>query len=216
MATLILAGGRSSRMGRDKALIPIHGTPMIRRVYDVADQCHPPVYVISPWGDRYRPVLPDACRFIHEENGPGFSRADRPGPLVGFYSGFRHILEEPSGDGNAWILLLACDLPKLQPGIIRTWQAQLTTASGSTIAALPTHPTKGWHPLCGFYHPRGLSSLADFLASGGRSFQQWLCPSTSEQGSGRIQPLSCPDTTLLFNCNSPEDLATVMTEASSF
>lgn len=232
-------------MGRDKALILVHGIPMIRRVYDVAVQCCPPVYVISPWGDRYRPVLPASCRFIPElaeglinvshcysndqsltgvirqpkGNGPLQQlevegvEAERPGPLVGFYQGLQHILAEQTDADSNWVLLLACDLPNLQPDRIKVWQAQLSTLSTDTIAALPTHPTKGWQPLCGFYHRRCLPSLANVLTAGGRSFQRWLRPGINGGINGvemdKIYPLKCPDPSMLFNCNSPEDLATV-------
>ncbi|NEQ95854.1 MAG: molybdenum cofactor guanylyltransferase [Cyanothece sp. SIO2G6] len=234
MVALILAGGRSSRMGQDKALIPVHGIPMIRRVYDVAVQCSPPVYVISPWGDRYRPVLPDACRFIPELAAQRIDNNDtsltgvaldkdskvgqeeyRPGPLIGFYQGFRHILmDHQMSSDEGWLLLLACDLPQLRPDVMQKWQTQLSTTSPSTIAALPTHARKGWQPLCGFYHYRCLSSLADFLASGGQSFQQWFrLTKVDDQASQRIQALPCPDSTMLFNCNSPKDLANIVEDS---
>ena len=36
---IILAGGKSSRMGQDKALIPWQNIPMLKRVYKVANKC---------------------------------------------------------------------------------------------------------------------------------------------------------------------------------
>ena len=39
LVALILAGGKSSRMGQDKALIPWKNMPMLERVYQVANKC---------------------------------------------------------------------------------------------------------------------------------------------------------------------------------
>ena len=238
-ATLILAGGQSSRMGQDKALIPIQGIPLIRRVYEVARACSPPVYVISPWCDRYCPILPPACRFItehqHQTGEPMRDRPRSPGPLFGFYQGLTHIQTQSDVE---WVLLLACDLPNLHLATLQSWrdslsgqsepsqstsgqfasgqseprQSEAETSEAETfqatsepcsdlvIAALPTHATKGWHPLCGFYHRRCLSSLKSFVETGGRSFQRWLV-----NESVRSLPVSDPQ--ILFNCNTPDDLA---------
>ena len=39
VSTLILAGGRSSRMGEDKALLRINGQPLLTKIYDLAQEC---------------------------------------------------------------------------------------------------------------------------------------------------------------------------------
>jgi molybdenum cofactor guanylyltransferase len=75
LSIIILAGGRSSRMGQDKATIEIDGVPMLRRIYDVVASCQnldsvahiAPIYVITPWAEKYRPILPLTCQFIVEQ-----------------------------------------------------------------------------------------------------------------------------------------------------
>jgi len=191
VAAIVLAGGASTRMGCDKALIDIAGQPLLRRVCDVASQCCEVVYVVSPRSAQYQPLLPPRCQTVPEAIAPG---ADPPGPLVGFAQGLAQVQQD-------WVLLLACDLPNLQASILQSWRAQLPTVPPDTIALLPRHP-KGWEPLCGFYRRCCLADLQAFIAQGGRSFQQWFA-TRSVQAINRNAPIN-PQ--MLVNCNQPEDL----------
>ncbi|MGB3494003.1 MAG: NTP transferase domain-containing protein [Elainellaceae cyanobacterium] len=238
-STLILAGGRSSRMGQDKSLIEIDGTPMLRRVYDVAAACTRDVWVVTPWAERYRAILPSDCCWIHEIAPPEAARFDTAhsgdiltnalslgaeehitdpsglpaletsvstensslmqGPLVGFAQGLEFLVSQ--GYAADWVLLLACDLPRLRAEVLKDWMAELDTIDADTMAAMPHH-SNGWEALCGFYRSACLPNLKSFIDSGGRSFQRWL----------RSQPvhlLDVPDTTMMINCNTPEDLENV-------
>ncbi|WP_448570452.1 molybdenum cofactor guanylyltransferase [Trichothermofontia sp.] len=190
-AAIVLAGGDSTRMGRDKALIEIGGKPLLRRVCEVASQCCAVVYVVSPRSAQYQPLLPPRCQTVQEAIAPG---ADPPGPLVGFAQGLAQVQQD-------WVLLLACDLPHLQASVLQSWIAQLPTVPPDTIALLPRHP-KGWEPLCGFYRRTCLADLQQFIAQGGRSFQQWLA-TRSVQAIDQVHAVN-PE--MLRNCNYPEDL----------
>jgi molybdenum cofactor guanylyltransferase len=182
---IILAGGRSQRMGRDKALVLWEGMPMLQRVYGVAVECGVPVYVITPWRDRYQDILPLDCQWLAESQ-PG------TGPLVALAQGLAQL------DGD-WIWLLACDLPQLDAEILRSWIDRLKLLPASTLACVPRQ-TLGWEPLCGFYRREARSTLDEFLARGGRSFQQWL-PHIE------VEPISVGESEaqMLRNCNTPED-----------
>lgn len=189
LSAIILAGGQSSRMGQDKALIPLQGVPLLRRVCKVALQCTSEVYVVTPWPDRYQDILPDACRLLQEVALLGETAPH--GPLVGFAQGLAQVKTD-------WVLLLACDLPQLQVKVLQNWATQLEKTDKNVIALLPRHP-KGWEPLCGFYRRQCLPMLTQFINEGGRSFQSWLAQHP-------VQELMIQDTQLLFNCNTPSDL----------
>lgn len=204
LCAIILAGGRSSRMGQDKALLPVNGTPMLRQVYDVAVQCTPEVWVVTPWRDRYATILPESCRWVdetplarHGGGGEPFHDAFH-GPLVGFCQGLEHLLTV-NPTLPTWILLLACDLPRLEVEVLQQWMQGLSTVEPSVLAVLPKQ-THGWEPLCGFYRTSCLPDLQQFIAEGGRSFQRWLA-------SRPVQPLTVSDAEMLTNCNTPADLA---------
>ncbi|MBD2610827.1 MAG: molybdenum cofactor guanylyltransferase [Nostoc sp. ZfuVER08] len=224
LTAIVLAGGKSSRMGQDKALIPIQGVPLLQQVCEIAKGCADSVYIVTPWPERYRDLLLPGCEFIRELPLPqentgtrehqemeNYLRTSPPlrvptsssfpasspslhthGPLVGFAQGLAQVQTE-------WVLLLACDLPRLRIEVLQEWSTTLDSIANNKIAALAHHP-KGWEPLCGFYRRRCLPQLLDFINQGGRSFQEWL-----RQYPVEVLPL--PEPEMLFNCNTPEDLA---------
>ncbi|GBF79070.1 molybdenum cofactor guanylyltransferase [Aphanothece sacrum] len=186
LSAIILAGGQSSRMGRDKALIPIQGIPMLKRLAILAQEYTTDVYIITSWPERYQSIIPPDCHLI-QEICP--SRKTQ-GPLTAFSQALTHIK-------TPWIWLLACDLPNLTSPEILPWLTYLETVSEDAIALLPRHP-KGWEPLCGFYRYCCLDSLQHFIDTGGRSFQSWLRQQT-------VAELPMRDRQVLLNCNTPQE-----------
>ena len=230
LTAIVLAGGASSRMGEDKALLTIEGVPLLRIVCDVAIALCDPVYVVTPWIERYQHLLSLKCQFIQEiplserveEDKVTRGQGDKGAvtsyqlpvtsyqspttnyqppvtnsPLVGFAQGLAWVKTE-------WVLLLACDLPRLRVEVLQDWAAQLDKVDSSAIALL-THHAKGWDPLCGFYRRSCLNALTQYINSGGRSFQHWLAQHS-------VQVLSLPDAQMLFNCNTPADYAQLNTK----
>ncbi|MGB3404950.1 MAG: molybdenum cofactor guanylyltransferase [Microcoleaceae cyanobacterium] len=186
LSVLILAGGKSSRMGQDKALIEINHQPLIQRVCNVAIKVSPAVYILTPWQDRYQAIVPAECQFISESQ-------PNQGPLVALSEGISVLNTE-------WTLLLGCDLPCLDSTILQQWIHQLAQLPLSTLAMIPYRDSR-WEPLCGFYRRQCQDNLQSFIQQGGRSFQQWLpqievCP---------IQ-LNPPQDLMLLNCNTPMEL----------
>jgi molybdopterin-guanine dinucleotide biosynthesis protein A len=180
-------------MGRDKALILIEGLPLLQVVYRVAEACADKVYIVTPWQERYEHLLLPKSQFIREV--PLSAETDGEvltnSPIVGFAQALAHVETE-------WVLLLACDMPKLQVEVLQDWKASLDAVEDDAIAALAYH-AKGWEPLCGFYRRRCLPILMEYINQGGRSFQGWL-----KQHSVKELPLVDPE--MLLNCNTPEDL----------
>ncbi len=189
LSAIILAGGQSSRMGQDKALITLEGEPLLQKVCKVALHCTPQVYVVTPWPERYQDILPNSCGVIQEIHTPGEPQPH--GPLLGFAQGLARVKTD-------WVLLLACDLPLLQGRVLQEWANQLPRTPPEAIALLPRQQ-KGWEPLCGFYRRQCLSPLIQFIDRGGRSFQQWLV-------QHNVRELPLIDRQVLFNCNTPADL----------
>ncbi len=194
LAAVILAGGQSRRMGRDKALLPVYplssesikainNTTLLQQTCAVAKSCAERVFVLSsvPYD------LPLGCHWI-PENPP------YQGPIKAFAGCLEQIESE-------WILLLACDLPYLDAQVLQRWIGELEQVSASSIAYLAPQ-TKGWECLCGFYHQRCQQSLQDFVVAGGDSFQAWL----RDQD---VQAIPAVEPSMFINWNSPEDLFTI-------
>lgn len=193
LQAIILAGGLSSRMGQDKALIAVNGVPLLLRTCRVARQCTEQICVVTPWVERYQSLLAAdglSVQLIQEVR----STQETPphGPLVGFLQGLAQTQTD-------WVLLLACDLPNLHTEVLQQWIAELPHVSKQVNVLLPQNPQGWWEPLCGLYRRSCQSSLEVFVQNGGRSFQRWL-------SSQSVQPLTLADPEMLLNCNTPEDL----------
>lgn len=196
LSAMVLAGGLSSRMGRDKALVEVEGIPLLQRVCSVAQQCTDQVYIVTPWSDRYQELMfrtAPSIQFISETRPP---EDITHSPLTGFLQGLSQIPIQPQCD---WVLLLACDLPDLNATILQQWIAALPQMPETVMACLPKNPKGWWEPLCGLYRSRCRSSLAAFVGASGRSFQRWLSHEV-------VHELPLSDPRMLLNCNTPEDL----------
>ena len=144
MNAFILAGGRSTRMGRDKALLKWHGRTLIEHALDKmrALNTHPRILGSRPDLGCFAPVIPD--------NFPG------RGPL----GGIEAALSLTDTDLN---LFLPVDLPLLPMEFLRWMIARAAiTNAVATIPSLGGRP----HPLCAIYHRRLLPGIRAGLAQG--------------------------------------------------
>ena len=138
VAGFVLAGGDSSRMGRDKALLAVDGATLIERITGCVAEAAGNVTVIgSPekYGFLDVPVIPDAI--------PGL------GPLGGLLTALRSTTAD-------WNLVVACDMPRLNADFLRG----LVRAGERTQkdAIVPVSPA-GLEPLCAVYHRAILSRV---------------------------------------------------------
>ena len=103
---IVLAGGRSRRLGRDKAVEPLGGKPLVRRVIDrLADVVDQMVVVVADIEQAERLPLPDSTLVVVD------AYPDR-GSLGGIFSGL-------SAASAEWGLVVACDMPFLNRRLLR-------------------------------------------------------------------------------------------------
>ncbi|MGD1938593.1 MAG: molybdenum cofactor guanylyltransferase [Cyanophyceae cyanobacterium] len=196
---IILAGGKSRRMGQDKALIQWQGATFLERcarvAFAVGDRCT----VVTPWAERYQAALPvDLVAHIYW--------CPDPVPGSGPPLAIAQLLTLAPAVDHPWTLVLACDLPKLDPQLLLTWGSHLDDLAPEVLAYVPRWGDR-WEPLCGFYRPQAGESLGRFLEAGGRSLQRWLETSyLSRPCIAQPITLTLEEHSTLHNCNVPSDL----------
>ena len=154
---LVLAGGRSSRMHRDKAGLVYHGQSQLDRTMELLEPLCSERFV-SVRADQTKDPLRSRYAQIVDQD------ADL-GPLAGILAAQAHM---PTA---AW-LIVACDLPRLdaatlQQLITRRDPSRLATAFKSSSDGLP-------EPLCALYEPASAPALAAYAAGGGRCPRKFL------------------------------------------
>jgi molybdenum cofactor guanylyltransferase len=138
-AGFVLVGGLSSRMGRDKALLPLNSKPLAEHIASVVEQAAGNVVFVG-MPERYRGLSRECLPDLH----PG------AGPLAGIEA----ALASKRGDLN---LIVACDMPGLSP----EWLAQLMDQAELTKAAClaATDCAGQVHPLCSVYRSDCLAAV---------------------------------------------------------
>jgi molybdenum cofactor guanylyltransferase len=180
---LILAGGSSSRMRRDKATLAYNGKSQLDRAFELAGRHLPQVFVSVRASQTADPTRAQHPMIVDSVPGEG--------PIVGIRSA---LAAHPHA---AW-LVLACDLPFLSDTSLAQLlnerdAAGLATAYRSTYDGLP-------EPLCAIWEPRAAAALASYQEAGGRCPRKFLI----QQAARLLEPL---DRRALDNINTPEEYA---------
>ncbi len=111
VSAIILAGGRSRRLGRDKAWLEIGGQTIIERVLARLRPLFEEVMIVAPSSPPFQSL---GVRVVPDEL-PG------KGPLGGLYSGLRASTKQ-------WVFCCACDMPFLNKNLIAALTAQANQA----------------------------------------------------------------------------------------
>lgn len=184
---LVLAGGRSSRMGRDKAaLVHPDGRALVRRCCDLLRDAGCEFIAVSLRSDQEIPAGLTDVEIVRDPEGGS------QGPMAGIIAGMRL---RPAAD---W-LVVACDLPRLDletlTHLIATQQAgEKFLAYRSEFDGLP-------EPLCTLYAPAALEVLEQAQADDFRCPRKILI-----RNECRLLDPVTPRA--LDNANTPEDWAT--------
>jgi molybdopterin-guanine dinucleotide biosynthesis protein A len=146
ISCIILAGGRSRRLGMDKAFLPILGQPLIalttQRLATLSDDL---IVVTNEPGAYSALRLP--ARLVGDER-PG------QGSLMGIYSGLKEAR-------HSHALVVACDMPFLSLPLLR----HLTTLTAGYDVVIPRLGSM-LEPLHAIYGRRCLQPMAQLLSAG--------------------------------------------------
>lgn len=152
ITALILAGGKSERMGTDKALIDFNGQSFIESS----------IHAVKPLCSRIL-ILGDPTKYAHLGYEVIPDLIENSGPLAGLYTGLSASLSELN-------VVLSCDIPLIQLGIIE----KLLKEYDSTLDALVCESKGQLNPLVGIYHKRTAPIAKQQLEDHQRSMMKFL------------------------------------------
>lgn len=182
---VVLCGGRSSRMGRDKAWLPVGDETMLQRVVRIVGEAVDEARVVAAEG-QHLPALPTGVRVLRDPQ-------PEQGPLLG--------LATALNDGPTRAYVSSCDLPHLTAGFITRVFAGL----GDAEACVPVAGGRR-HPLAAAYRGDILPIVHELLQAGERRLSALLDRLT-------VSELTLcegdPDAACLTNVNTPDDYTAV-------
>jgi len=183
MHGLVLAGGRSRRMGQDKAALSMNGKALLTHALELTKQvCYPVFISLRPEQEVPPPTVVHEAKAIHDQYG-------EIGPLGGILTALNAYPDPP------W-LVIAVDLPRLDRHTLEYLIAHRDPGKRFTAYRgrdnLP-------EPLCAIYEPQSRAILMDYF-SNARS----LSPRKIfiEEKAHLLSP---PNPEALDNVNTPEE-----------
>jgi molybdopterin-guanine dinucleotide biosynthesis protein A len=182
---VILAGGKSRRMGQDKAFLPFGKGVLIERVIEVMRQVTEDVLLITNTPELYRrfglPMFPDVI--------------PDAGSLGGIYTGLVSAK-------TPYSLCLACDMPFVKPEFLRF----LCEMAAAADVVIPRN-AEDFQTLCAVYSQACRGPIRQRIESGRLKITGFF-----DQVYVRViegEPLSRfdPHDVMFFNANTPEEYA---------
>jgi len=181
---LILAGGKSTRLGTDKVVLPLSGRTLLARMVTLASRFCPQVWISgrNPENlDVNAPWLPD--------DQPGM------GPLGGILTGLQRI--------GGPLLVLACDLPLLDEATVSKLLAAREQRPAQAVMTTFLQPDTGFiESLVAVYEQDAQPLLAVAGQQGLLKLSRAVPPEVRHH-----VPYSQQEATVFFNINYPADLA---------
>ncbi len=183
-SAVLLAGGRSRRMGVDKATLLISGEPLWKRQLRVLSNLRPgAVWISAQSGPSWCPAEIEVVK-------------DRPpswGPLSGVVAGLRRLQ-------TSHLLVLAIDLPQMTTEHLQ----KLWGLARPGVGVIPLHGDH-FEPLCAIYPVEALVAAETALSSGDVSLQHFA-QSLLRQSHAQVYKVTAEDQPLYLNMNTPSDL----------
>jgi len=174
---IIMAGGGSRRLGRDKSMLEVAGQPMIKHIYDQLVPHFNQVLISSN----------DESKYSFLDTGIIPDRIAGQGPLMGIAS----ALEVSANDVN---FVTACDIPQVDTFLMR----RMLRAGRDFDVVVPRLNGTRYEPLFAVYRKNMLKTINELLATGVRKVD-------SIYNSCRINYIDIADSRRLRNINTMED-----------
>ena len=185
---VILAGGRASRMGGEKAFALLHGRPLIVHAIERARPQVDELIVNANDAARFAPF---GCTVVPDATG------EHAGPLAGVLAALHWVAGHRRFAG--WLASFACDAPFFPADMV----ARLVAAAEAENAAIALAASGAQHhPVFAVWRPALSAKLEQAMKAGVRKVDDFiaLCPHVQVRFAlGACDPF--------FNINTPDDLA---------
>lgn len=181
VSAVLLAGGQSSRMGRDKALLDFDGEPLWKRQLHTLRSLRPEELFIS-----------GAPRKEWENFEVIADEVVNGGPLAGVAASLHRCT-------TSHLVVLAIDLPRMTAKYL----SSLIELADDGVGVVPVS-TRGLEPLAALYPQRCRQIAQDCLEDGDYSMQQFV-RKVSARGWLREQPVLPNELELFINLNTLAD-----------
>lgn len=180
---IILAGGQSTRMGRDKANILLGEQTLLQHVIATLRPVFPQLIISVR---ESRPDL-DLLQVIDEPNNAG--------PLAGLAASLGQI-ETP------WAFVVACDMPFIETALVNLL-SQYRAEYQAVVPVIHGHA----QPLAAFYTRNVLPKIHRHLAAGGKNSLRALLAHLSVRYVDETELLTAdPSLRSFFDLDTPQDL----------
>jgi molybdenum cofactor guanylyltransferase len=193
-AGIVLCGGKSTRMGSSKALLPFGPETMLQRVVRLLETVVSPIVCVAA-GDQQLPELPPTVIVTRDER-------EGRGPLEGLRAGLKAL---PASVDAAYVT--SCDVPLLVPGFVRQ---MLDLADGYDVAVIEIDGFT--HPLSAVYRRTTLLRVEDLLAHD-RLRPAFLFDAVKTRRVSPAQMTADPELRTLRNLNTREDYEQALIDA---
>ena len=187
VAGVVLCGGKSTRMGTSKAMLPFGPETMLQRVVRILREVVSPIVVVAAV-DQELPPLPEGVILARDEN-------EGRGPLEALRAGLKAL---PADVDAAYVT--SCDVPLLVPGFVNQ---MIDLASGCDIAVMEIDGFT--HPLSAVYRRSVLPHVESLLEQDRlRPFFLFEAMRTRRVSPDEMR-VADPDLRTLRNLNTRED-----------
>lgn len=195
-AAIVLCGGRSRRMGRDKASLPFGDETLLERAVRIVSEVCDEVVVVAREGQAVEGISPGVP--IARDPAEGL------GPLAGLAAGLEAMRAERA-------FLTACDAPLLRPDYVRFMLAR----SRGHDAAVPL--VDGFHMTTAAAYSKGVLDVARRLLAEGRLRPLFLVQQVDAVivGEDEVRAVD-PGLDSLKNCNTPEAYEQALRDAGLY
>jgi molybdopterin-guanine dinucleotide biosynthesis protein A len=201
----LLAGGKSSRMGRDKALLELSGAPMIQRTADLLAALVAKTTLVISASQSSNPDNATNTNGTNPYSSFGLPLLVDSWPSFGPLGGIATALANAQ---SKWCLILACDMPFLTKDwltFLLSQSAQIEIEAPKPIDVIIPETTRGLEPLCAIYRSTCAPLLAAALDRGVRKVTDALSDLNLHRITEKEWRKFSPDRNLFGNLNTWQD-----------